>query len=578
MSSGTFRTVSTKRLVTRLARIKLDFGADFELLKDSLLGELGTRVDYTGTELLKLHEILCFMEAHPDSRRCLDRVTHLLTAFESLLKMSMNLDGAQRTLLADTGVAGSYIEYPFSYHTAIWLNRRYGKDIEIDWDGFDNYDVLSGFLHLLASGLEVPTIDDPSVEIDRWIKWRSSREGLTDFQWLMNRLLNSGVSEVGLEGIYEVLDLTLIWELRSGGASRTRSSLGYGASFFQEVALSKGTGNIRDRISSPLPKVSSLGVSGGREVIDLAYAALSVRGREIYPLFYANPKDVHLVQMHRGVVFALVGMKERKRFGLDTDYFFLGLKNDVPICYGSGVICLNEVEVAINIFSTFRRGESAWLYVELMRLFRQVFGVDSFLIDKFQIGAEDNDDAIKSGAFWFYHKLGFKPVQAKARAFLKLELGKKKSEGRTYRTKKSVLRQFATSDLRFHLEAGKKGGGSVDLASIGFALEPHLNGEGLLNTHEGALLRLGVSKNPDWTPNQKHWIKVFSPLVVSIPDMEKWSRKEKRLFMDLILAKADGSEFEYLKLLNSHSRLKESLQELSRVGGRIKRRLSNNHN
>jgi len=250
----------------------------------------------------------------------------------------------------------------------------------------------------------------------------------------------------------------------------------------------------------------------------------------------------------------------------------------VPICYGSGVICLNEVEVAINIFSTFRRGESAWLYVELMRLFRQVFGVDSFLVDKFQIGAEDNDDAIKSGAFWFYQKLGFKPVQAEVRALLKLELAKKKSEGRSYRTNRSILRQFATSDLMFKLQARRSGGGRVDLASIGFALDPHLDDEGLLNVYEGALSRLGVSRDTDWTPNQIHWIKAFSPLVLSIPDMEEWSRKEKRLFLDLILAKADVSEFKYLKLLNSHARLKESLQKLSRVGGRIKRRLSNNHN
>ena len=46
-----------------------------------------------------------------------------------------------------------------------------------------------------------------------------------------------------------------------------------------------------------------------------------------------------------------------------------------------------------------------------LRLFRQVLGVTCFSVDPYQIGLE-NDEALDSGAFWFYRKLGFRPLDA----------------------------------------------------------------------------------------------------------------------------------------------------------------------
>jgi hypothetical protein len=43
-------------------------------------------------------------------------------------------------------------------------------------------------------------------------------------------------------------------------------------------------------------------------------------------------------------------------------------------------------------------------------LFRQELGVNVFVVDPYQIGHE-NAEAIESGAFWFYRKMGFRPVE-----------------------------------------------------------------------------------------------------------------------------------------------------------------------
>ena len=44
-----------------------------------------------------------------------------------------------------------------------------------------------------------------------------------------------------------------------------------------------------------------------------------------------------------------------------------------------------------------------------MKLHREALGVTSFSIDPYQLGFE-NEEAIASGAFWFYRKLGFRPT------------------------------------------------------------------------------------------------------------------------------------------------------------------------
>jgi hypothetical protein len=41
---------------------------------------------------------------------------------------------------------------------------------------------------------------------------------------------------------------------------------------------------------------------------------------------------------------------------------------------------------------------------------RQLLGVEVFSLDPYQIGHE-NEEGIESGAFWFYRKLGFRPVR-----------------------------------------------------------------------------------------------------------------------------------------------------------------------
>jgi hypothetical protein len=107
------------------------------------------------------------------------------------------------------------------------------------------------------------------------------------------------------------------------------------------------------------------------------------------------------------------GVPPEWRLPLRAYHAGMFFKNGVPAGYVEVLSFFERAEVGFNLYYTFREGESAWLYARLLRLFHQILGVRCFSVDPYQIGLE-NDEALDSGAFWFYRKLGFRPLDAAA--------------------------------------------------------------------------------------------------------------------------------------------------------------------
>jgi hypothetical protein len=119
----------------------------------------------------------------------------------------------------------------------------------------------------------------------------------------------------------------------------------------------------------------------------------------------------------------------------------------VPAGYVELLSLFERAEVGFNLYYTFREGESAWLYARLLHLFRQVLGVTCFSVDPYQIGLE-NAEAIDSGAFWFYRKLGFRPVEPPVAALVARE-ERRMAATPGYRSSRRTLEKLATSYLIF---------------------------------------------------------------------------------------------------------------------------------
>ena len=131
------------------------------------------------------------------------------------------------------------------------------------------------------------------------------------------------------------------------------------------------------------------------------------------------------------------------------------------------------MESGFNLYYTFREGETAWLFGRILRLMRQLLGVTVFSIDPYQVGHE-NEEGIESGAFWFYRKLGFRPVRTE---LMKLALAEQQriAGNRGYRTPVRTLRKLAAGHMLFEIPgAGAGAWDRFQIRNVGLAVQKRM--------------------------------------------------------------------------------------------------------
>jgi hypothetical protein len=84
---------------------------------------------------------------------------------------------------------------------------------------------------------------------------------------------------------------------------------------------------------------------------------------------------------------------------------------------------------------------------------------------------------------------------------------------------------------------------------------------------EDAIALLGI-KRRDREDMDQRIFGDFALLLALVPDLTLWSRDEKELTVRIIKAKAGMDEAKYLKLMQQHPRLRESVIRLGSLGSR----------
>ena len=149
----------------------------------------------------------------------------------------------------------------------------------------------------------------------------------------------------------------------------------------------------------------------GEEIIDLIREVMLVRYRELYGTTLGDPRSVVRADVGRGVIIYLWNLAPDRRLPLRAYTAGLTLKNGVPINYIEAIGLCEWMEVGFNTFYTFRGGEAGWIYAQVLRCLCTLMGTTVVSVYPYQLG-HDNEEAIDSGAFWFYRKLGFRPGRA----------------------------------------------------------------------------------------------------------------------------------------------------------------------
>jgi hypothetical protein len=249
----------------------------------------------------------------------------------------------------------------------------------------------------------------------------------------------------------------------------------------------------------------------------------------------------------------------------------LTLKNGVPVNYIEAIGLCEWMEVGFNTFYTFRGGEAGWIYAQILRCLRHVMGTTCLSVYPYQLG-KDNEEAIKSGAFWFYRKLGFRPGRADLQRLAEREEQKIAVKPK-YRTPAHTLRRLAAEHVFYELPGNEVGAWDrFSTRSIGLRVNRRMardfGGEaGVMREHsmralERSLFPRGRVGRLSWTPLEKAAFENFALVLTQVPGLAAWTREEKEDLLRIIRAKADTDEMLYLRLTQRHSRLRKALLRL----------------
>jgi hypothetical protein len=519
--------------------------------------------------LIRFHDALLFLRAFPHSRRVV-RLTESLLAGVAQEVAKLRDTGADMEMFDReqfSGIAGTTINDTFTYEVARWLLRRHPKQLRAEWDldeqGRQMGASLPQFLPLLA--------DDSLVEADTpYLNWLANAAGGVEgiLPWLARRLDDAPLNMLQKTAFYDALRIKVAWNLGDSAASRTFARLQSSAIYLQrEPLIRRNQVCLKEEFGSlPLP-IRKLARPGGEEVLDMVRDALTVRYRELYGTTRGDPESVIEADVGRGVHIFLWGLPPDRRLPLRAYHAGITFKNGVPINYIEGISLFDWMEVGFNTFYAFRDGETAWIYSKVLHLLHELTNVTCFSVYPYQLG-DQNEEAIKSGAFWFYRKLGFRPGRPELLAMTQQEEAKMASKP-AHRTSARILRKLAAAHVFYEFGDGPhRIWDRFSVRNIGLLVQERMaeefdgNPDEMRRTASGALTKILQVDTGRWSVIERLVFEDYAFVLSLVPELKRWSGNQKQALIQIILAKASNDESDYLRLLQQHHALKEALVKL----------------
>jgi hypothetical protein len=497
-------------LLDRLERLKGQFGAAAAERTARLLQQaLRTRVR-NHAELIRLHETVLFLRAYPASPLVRKLADEVLFGFASRIE--------ERDAFGDpeiSGIAGTRFSAIFSHEVARRLHSLHPQAIAADWDGYEPPDAMGWALarHLPLFSDDWPV--EANIPYREWL-------GRRDLAWLVENL---DAPE------YEALRLPLVWDLGTTNGTRSRARWPERKPFYHDGPLLRRSAvSLEAEMRSPPLPIEKLDRQRSDRLLDLILDHSAVRYRELYGFTWPDRANVLRAEAGRGLEIFFFGVPRERRLPLRAYHAGLFVKNGVPVGYVETLSLFERAEVGFNLYYTFREGETAWLYGRLLRLLRQLLGVTAFSVDPYQVGLH-NEEAIESGAFWFYRKLGFRPMSPAVARILEREEKRMAAEAR-YRSSFATLRKLTEGGLIYN------GGTEWD----GFSVR-----------HLGIRLAGKFDGEAGWRD-----------VAAAIGDFGRWTAEERRMLEQTIAAKGASTETRYLRLLQRQPRLRQAVLRLGK--------------
>lgn len=555
----------TTKIFRMLEGLRASFGPMEANRKLELLRQLGRRSFPSRPALVRYHELLCWWRAYPDDAALLAEVVARLDTFQLRADLKRF-----RGELIGSGIAGTDITFPFFYFTAGWLARRWPESISIDWSADVDLARLERLLPLLLPATEGLMVDQLSYTARGWLKELKGPTE-TDATFLVRRFQTLPFNDFGREIAYDDMGFWLKLKAGSTTPNRSRASDPAAPIAFQTKPLTVGRPDLAREARRPPISIRSVPKNEALGLIDMARTAMVTRDRDLDVFENADPEDVHRIDHGHGLQFIAVGQVPERRMLLESVYGLITLRNGVPIGYVLISSLFGSTEIAYNVFETFRGGESGYLFGRVIATARALFGSDTFSIEPYQLGY-GNAEGLKSGAWWFYYKIGFRPVEPGVRQLAESEAARVRANP-GHRTDRRTLTRLASERMFLHLRRPRTDVlGQIPLDTIGLALSRRLADRGGAD-REGAiremaretaqrlgfrgLSRLSAAETMAW----HRW----APILDSMIGVEGWTSSQKKAAVAVIRAKGGRHEYLFVRLFDQQAHVKRGVLALART-------------
>ncbi len=559
---------SLEQLLTELERAKREFTPDSGAQVSKLLAQIGRKNFLDAERLIRFHEALLFLRAHPHSYDLLRQVDDLFSTFGERVER-LRAAGAEMIAfdyIEYSGIARTTLSGQFSYGLARRLVKLFPQQVSIDWAKYDKPARLGLALPRVVPLLYEDTLVEANIPLRQWLEAAKGKQ--RDLVWLIRQFERLPITEREKIETYDLLELPIRWQLDDTPASRTRNISAPRKIFCHTAPLIRRSevSLERELDASPI-SLQLLSEREGEKIIDRCRTTVGVRYRELYGITYGGNRQVVRATVGRGVELFFWGLPPDRRLPLRAYHAGFTLKNGVPINYIEGLTLFDRMEVGFNTFYTFREGESAWVYAKALKLLHQIAGATCFSIDPYQLG-HHNDEAIESGAFWFYRKLGFRPTRADLLALVERE-EKRLATRSTYRSSARVLRRLAEKNALYeHQGAGRGDWDSFHIRNLGLAVQRRMATQ--FDGDEQAMRAASMTKigqalglqATDLSQSETQAFVNLSLVWALIPNLQGWTAAEKSAAIHIIRAKAGADEAEYTRQLQAHRRLRSAIIRL----------------
>src|SRR5713101_978685 len=574
---------SLDRQLTQLEAHRYRFGRDEAARVVKLLKRLDAARFHDSPSLIRFHEALLFLRAFPQGPAVVLVTERILNSFhkkvEALRKGGPDMDDFDTFEVS--GIAGTQMEDTLSFDVASWLIKRMPGKIEIAWENYEPGRELG-----TTGPRFIPLLEDDSyVEADTpWRRWLEAAAGKKRVPaWLISRFEKLLLPAAQKAELYESLRVPLRWNLENSVISRTRNwkpvrSVFYHRIFYHTTPLiSRSQVSLAAELARRPPQLTKLSRKQGEQVMDTIREVMLVRYRELYGTTLGDARSVVRADVGRGVKIYLWNLPPDRRLPLRAYVAGLTLKNGVPINYIEAIGICEWMEVGFNTFYTFRGGEAGWIYAQALRCLCHRMGTTCVSVYPYQLG-HDNEEAIESGAFWFYRKLGFRPGRSDLQKLAERE-EQKIAADKNYRTPARTLKRLAAGHIFYEIPGSEVGAWDrFSTRNIGLRVNRRMardfDGDAVLmrehSRHELERIlnvkiesvRSGDISTSSWTPLEKAAFENFALVLADVPGLRAWTREEEEDLVRIIRAKGKRDEMLYLHLTQRHARLRKALLTL----------------